>query len=352
MTLMKITVYGSSGYTAGELFRLLLLHPRAEITCAVSESHAGESLAHLHPHLGKISLKTVAPQEAKWTDCDCVFFATPHRIAMEKAGNLLQKGLLVIDLSADFRIKDLAVWSHWYGGEHSAAALVREAAYGLPEANRAAIKTARLIANPGCYATAVHLSLLPLLAHADYGKQLGEEQAGELIVDAKSGTSGAGRQAQSNLLFSEVDENLTCYAAEGHRHQPEMEEFLREKYGSRIRFRFVPHLVPMVRGIFTDAYLPLGHCDIKALRACYEDFYCAEPFVSVLPARQSPQPKAVRGSNSVQLSIFAPPNSRYIQVCAALDNLVKGAAGQAIQNMNIACGFAETMGLEHAGLAP
>ena len=350
MTKAKVAVYGASGYTAGELFRLLSSHPRAQLSFIASESQPGTPVAHLHPQLGNISNRTMSLRDVNWSDCDCVFFATPNRIAMRQAKELLKQGLLIIDLSADFRIRDLKIWSQWYGEGHDAPALVKDAAYGLPEANRTAIAAAKLIANPGCYATTIQLGLLPLLAHSAYKTRLTGAQ--ELIVDAKSGTSGAGRQAEANALLSEASENLSCYAAEGHRHQPEMEGFLKDRYDVDVRLRFVPHLVPMARGIFADIYLPLGYRDMAAVRACYEDFYQEEPFVHLVPAGQSPQTKSVRGSNYCQLGLFTAPGSHYIQVCSVVDNLVKGAAGQAIQNMNIALGFPETLGLLQVGLSP
>lgn len=346
-SVIKLAIYGATGYTAGELLRLLSHHPEVELTKVVSQSRPRTALAELHPQLisSKLAaIKTDAPSDTSWRECDCVFFATPALIAMKEAEGALNNKGLVVDLSPDFRIKDLAVWRHWYKAEHSSPALVSQAVYGLPEANRAAIKKARLIANPGCYATAIELALLPLLA--DYGDRLGEE----LVVDAKSGVSGAGRLSQAASLAAEED--FTCYAATGHRHQAEVEEFLSGLSGKEIRLRFVPHLAPMSRGIFADLYLPLGEQKEEDLRACYETFYENEPFVHFLPPGQAPHTKAVRGTNHCHLALFAPPKSRYVQVCSALDNLVKGAAGLAIQNMNLASGLRETAGLEHTGLSP
>jgi len=342
-----ITIYGASGYTAGELLRLLNCHPQVEVSKVVSQSHPQASLAELHPQLlgSKLAdLKTISPEDRTWQECDCVFFATPALIAMKEAELALQNKALVVDLSPDFRIKDLAVWRHWYKTEHSSPDLVSQAVYGLPEANRAAIKRARLIANPGCYATAIQLALLPLLA--DYGDRLGEE----LVVDAKSGVSGAGRLSEAASLAAEGD--FSCYAATGHRHQAEVEEFLSDLSHKRVRLRFVPHLVPMSRGIFVDTYIPLGDIGEDNLRSCYENYYDKEPFVHLLLANQSPHTKAVRGTNHCHLALFAPPRSRYVQVCGALDNLVKGAAGLAIQNMNLALGLKETIGLAQTGLSP
>ena len=347
---IKVSVYGASGYTAGELLRLLSCHPQVRLHRVLSESQPDTELGRLHPHLIGSELeafKTVSLADSLWRESDCVFFAAPSFIAMEQADRVLQQGGLVVDLSADFRIKDLAVWSHWYKAEHSAPALVKQAVYGLTEAQRDLIAKARLIANPGCYATAIELALLPLLK--SYSQRLSRE---ELIVDAKSGLSGAGRRIVSSTLFSEASEDLSCYAATGHRHQAEVEEFLLLLSGASLSLRFVPHLVPMSRGLFADVYLPLGDEDERTLRACYEDYYKEEPFVSMLPQGESPHTKSVRGTNQCHLALFAPPNSRYIQVCSALDNLMKGAAGQAIQNMNVALGLQETAGLVHSGLSP
>ena len=347
---IKVSVYGASGYTAGELLRLLSHHPQVRLHRVLSQSQPETELGRLHPHLmgsGLERMRTVSAADSVWQESDCVFFATPSLVAMKRADGVLRRGGLVVDLSADFRIKDLAVWNHWYEARHSAPALVERAVYGLPEAQRRAIAKARLIANPGCYATAIGLALLPLMeSHAE---RLDEK---EILVDAKSGLSGAGRKAASSLLFSEASEDLSCYAAMGHRHQAEVEEFLLLHSDARIRLRFVPHLVPMSRGLFADLYLPLGDEDERLLRARYEDYYANEPFVYFLPRGESPHTKSVRGTNQCHLALFAPPGSRYIQVCAALDNLMKGAAGQAIQNMNVALGLEETASLVHGGLSP
>ena len=351
---VKVVIYGASGYTSSELLRLLEQHPNVQVCAVVSHSQVGKCLGELHPHLGEelSAMKAISAEQVP--DCDCVFFATPACVAIKEAGRLLDKGVKVIDLSPDFRIKDAKLWQQWYAKEHGAPDLLAEAVYGLPEANRAAIKKARLIANPGCYATAVQLALLPSLLSAKYGGQLAGK---ELVVDAKSGVSGAGKNLATDLLLGEAGEDFTCYAAEGHRHQPEMEESLREKSGVDVKLRFVPHLLPLVRGIFVDVYLPLGSegdnsTAADELRSVYSKFYAAEPFVKVLAKGQAPHIKHTRGSNHCHLAVFAAPGSTYIQVCGVLDNLVKGASGQAIQNMNIIFGLDEKAGLQQAALTP
>ncbi len=351
---IKVAIYGASGYTSSELLRLLEQHPNVQVCAVVSHSQVGKCLGALHPHLGEELGAMEAISAEQVPDCDCVFFATPACVAIKEAGRLLDKGVKVIDLSPDFRIKDAKLWQQWYAKEHGATDLLAEAVYGLPEANRAAIKKARLIANPGCYATTVQLALLPSLLSAKHGGQLAGK---ELVVDAKSGVSGAGKNLATDLLLGEAGEDFTCYSAEGHRHQPEMEESLQEKSGVNVKLRFVPHLLPLVRGIFVDIYLPLGSGSdnnpaADELRSVYSKFYAAEPFVKVLAKGQAPHIKHTRGSNHCHLAVFAAPGSTYIQVCGVLDNLVKGASGQAIQNMNIIFGLDEKEGLQQAALTP
>lgn len=357
MNKIKVVVYGASGYTAGELLRLLWQHPQAEIAGVVSNSQVGELLSKMHPHLadelGRI--KTIGADALP--SCDCVFFATPPGIAMRKVADILGQGVKVIDLSPDFRIKDVELWQKWYGMQHSETELLKEAVYGLPEANRRELSSGdgvRLIANPGCYATAVQLSLLPLATNPAYKKIL---ESSELVVDAKSGVSGAGKQAVERLLLGEAGEDFTCYAVTGHRHQPEMEESLNDATGVRMRLKFVPHLLPISRGIFSNAYVPLDlsskdGVDVDALRSEYEKFYEGDPFVKILPPATAPRIKSVRGSNFCHIGIFASNASKYVVICAVIDNLVKGAAGQAIQNMNLTFSLDETTGLKNTGLAP
>ncbi len=350
MDKIRVVIYGASGYTAGELLRLLRQHPQVEIVGVVSNSQAGVALAKMHPHLDEElgALQTITADALP--PCDCVFFATPAGIAMKKATGLLQQGVKVVDLSPDFRIKDVNVWQKWYGMQHTTPELIKQAVYGLPEANRGRITSdTQLIANPGCYATAVQLSLLPLTINPEYKKLL---EANELVVDAKSGVSGAGKQAVERLLLGEAGEDFTCYAATGHRHQPEMEGALNDATGVSMNLRFVPHLLPITRGIFADVYVPLSGVEINSLRAEYESFYAKHPFVRILPPNTAPRVKSVRGSNFCHIGMFAAEGSKYIVVCAVIDNLVKGAAGQAVQNMNLIFSLPETTGLQQTGLAP
>lgn len=352
---VRVVVYGASGYTAGELLRLLWQHPQVEIVGVVSNSQAGVALSKMHPHLAAElgQLDTIGADALP--SCDCIFFATPPGVAMRKVADILAQGVKVIDLSPDFRIKNVELWQKWYGMQHSETNLLKEAVYGLPEANRLELSKGeglRLIANPGCYATAVQLSLLPLAANPAYKEVL---ERNELVVDAKSGVSGAGKQAVERLLLGEAGEDFTCYATSGHRHQPEMEESLNDATGVRMHLKFVPHLLPIARGIFSDVYVPLNIrniSDVDSLRAEYENFYKDHPFVNILPQAVAPRIKSVRGSNFCHIGIYATEGSKYVTVCAVIDNLVKGASGQAIQNMNLAFALGETTGLQQPGLAP
>ena len=353
---IKVVVYGSSGYTAAELLRLLAQHPQVKVVGVVSHSNKGATIGSLHPHLTAdfTDLKTVGTDAVP--ACDCVFFATPVGLALQDAPAFIEKGAKVIDLSPDFRIKDAKLWQKWYGATHTQADLLQEAAYGLPELNREAIKKAKLIANPGCYATAIQLALLPLVKKDIYKNIFAET---ELVMDAKSGVSGAGRKSAEHLLLGEAGEDFTVYAAEGHRHQPEIEESLREASGGTdIKIRFVPHLLPIVRGIFVDAYLPIRKAmqeqgvSTEQLWQEYEKYYSDHPFVRVLPLGKTPRTKNTRGSNFCQIALFAPADSSYLQVCTVLDNLVKGASGQAIQNFNLAFGLPEGAGLGQQPISP
>lgn len=355
---VRVVVYGASGYTSGELLRLFQTHPQVEVRAVVSSAHQGATLSSLHGHLGDElgEMKTISTDDIP--SCDCVFFATPSGVAMKTIARVLVKNTKVIDLSPDFRIKDVTLWQKWYGMVHTEREILAESVYGLPEVNRQEIRKARVIANPGCYATTVQLALLPLLHNPAYKDVFAKN---ELVVDAKSGISGAGRKATTHLLLAEAGEDFTCYAAEGHRHQPEIEESLREASGTRVKIRFVPHLLPVSRGIFADAYVPLrgdGSATVdrqgllSSLHKEYVKFYESQSFVRVLPLGETPRIKQTRGSNYCHVALFAAPDSQYVQVCSVLDNLVKGAAGQAIQNMNIVFGLDETMGLSYAGVSP
>ena len=343
--MMKVGIVGGTGYTGSELLRLLVRHPQVAVTAVTSREVAGTGVAEYYTALrGEIDLAFSTPEAAPLSDCDLVFFATPNGTAMNEAAALLDAGVRVIDLAADFRLKDLEVWQRWYGMEHAAPALVEEAVYGLPEINRAAIAGARLVANPGCYPTAVTLGLLPLL-------EAGAVDAAHLIADVKSGVSGAGRKAATALLMAECGESFKAYSVGGHRHQPEICANLRCATGAEIGLTFVPHLLPMVRGIEASLYATLLSRDLD-LQALFEARYRAERFVDVLPAGAVVETRSVRGTNLCRLAVLEPQGAGVVVVQSVIDNLVKGAAGQAVQNMNIMLGWEEATGLALSALAP
>lgn len=342
---IRIGVVGASGYTGVELLRLLLTHPHADIAVVTSRTEAGRAVSDIFPQLrGLMDNVFVKPDAATLAECDLVFFTTPNATAMHWVPALLEAGVKVIDLSADFRLRDAEEWAQWYGEAHACAELLGEAVYGLPEVNREQIRSARLIANPGCYPTASILALLPLL-------EGGLVDGNNLIIDAKSGVSGAGRKAVLATQFCEVGESFKAYSVAGHRHQPEISQALALMAGSGIQLTFVPHLVPMVRGIHATVYAELLAADTD-LQALYEQRYSNEPFVSILPAGSHPDTRSVRGANVCRLSVFRPGNGRRVVVLSVIDNLVKGAAGQAVQNMNLQFGWPETTGLQLVPLAP
>jgi N-acetyl-gamma-glutamyl-phosphate reductase len=342
--IIEVGVVGGTGYTGVELLRLLAQHPQVRLRAITSRAEAGMPVAQLFPSLrGRIALAFSDPTAADLGACDLVFFATPNGVAMQQAAALLDAGARVIDLAADFRIRDVREWERWYGMTHAAPALVEEAVYGLPEVNRAAIREARLVANPGCYPTAVQLGLLPLV-------EPGLVDLDHLIADAKSGVSGAGRKAEVHTLFSEAADNFKAYAVPGHRHLPEIRQGLARAAGRDVGLTFVPHLTPMIRGIHATLYAQLrGGADVQAL---YEERYAGEPFVDVLPAGSHPETRSVRASNVCRIALHRPRQGDTLVVLSVIDNLVKGAAGQAVQNMNVMFGFAETMGLAQLPVLP
>lgn len=341
---IKVGIVGGTGYTGVELLRLLAIHPGTEIACITSRGEAGQRVSDMFPSLrGYIDLPFTDPVQADLTACDVVFFATPNGIAMQQTRALLDAGVRVIDLAADFRIQDVAVWEKWYGMTHACPDLIAEAVYGLPELNRDRIGAARLVANPGCYPTAVQLGFLPLL-------KAGVVDASHLIADAKSGVSGAGRKAETHILFAEAGDNFKAYGVAGHRHLPEISQGLTGMCGQDIGLTFVPHLTPLIRGIHATLYARLTRdVDVQAL---FEEQYCNERFVDVLPSGSHPETRSVRGSNQCRVAVHRPGNSDTVVVLSVIDNLVKGAAGQAVQNMNIMFGFAETTALELVPLLP
>lgn len=342
--MIKVGIVGGTGYTGVELLRLLAQHPQAELRVITSRGDAGTAVADMFPSLrGRIALNFVDPKAADLEACDLVFFATPNGIAMGQARALLDAGVRVIDLAADFRIKDLAVWEKWYGMKHAAPELVTEAAYGLPEANREQIRSARLVANPGCYPTAVQLGFLPLV-------ESGFVDMDHLIADAKSGVSGAGRKAEVNSLFSETSDSFKAYGVPGHRHLPEIRQGLSTAAGKAVGLTFVPHLTPMIRGIHATLYARVTReADFQAL---YETRYKDEPFVDVLPFASHPDTRSVRAANICRIALHRPQGGDTLVVLSVIDNLVKGAAGQAVQNMNIMFGFDECAGLTQIPVLP
>ena len=342
--MIKIGIVGGTGYTGVELLRLLAGHPEAELRAITSRSEAGLAVSDMFPNLrGKIALKFSDPAQAALAECDVVFFATPNGIAMRQAQALLGAGVRVIDLAADFRIQDAALWEKWYGMQHACPELAAEAVYGLAEVNRDKIKAARLIANPGCYPTAVQLGFLPLI-------EAGVVDTDHLIADAKSGVSGAGRKAEAHTQFSEAADNFKAYGVPGHRHLPEIKQGLARAAGKPVGLTFVPHLTPMIRGIHATLYAKLtAETDLQAL---YERRYVSEAFVDVLPPDSHPETRWVRGANVCRLAVHRPQGGDTVVVLSVIDNLMKGAAGQAVQNMNIMFGLPEAMGLEQAALLP
>ncbi len=342
--MIKVGIVGGTGYTGVELLRLLAAHPQVSLQVITSRADAGTPVSQMFPSLrGFVDLAFTHPDEAHLEQCDVVFFATPNGIAMQQVRVLLEAGVKVIDLAADFRLQDIPTWEKWYGMSHACPDLVAEAVYGLPEINRDAIKQARLIANPGCYPTAVQLGWLPLL-------EAGVIDTSSLIADAKSGVSGAGRGSSVAHLFSECTDSFKAYGVAGHRHLPEIKQGLARMVGKEVGLTFVPHLTPMIRGIHATLYGKLTR-DVD-LQALFEERYADEPFVDVLPAGSHPETRSVRGSNRCRIAVHRPQGGDTVVVLSVIDNLVKGAAGQAVQNMNILFDLPETTALNHVPLQP
>lgn len=343
--MINVAVVGATGYTGVELLRILVQHPEVSIQMVTSRSEAGTSVSSIFPNLREhLLLKFCDPDPDLLAKCDLVFFATPHGTAMALVPELLARGVKVIDLSADFRIKDAKLWSHWYGIPHTCPELLEDAVYGLPEVNRKLIKTASLIANPGCYPTAVQLGFIPLLKNKVI-------DPGSLIADVKSGVSGAGRKASMGTLLCEASENMKAYGITGHRHQPEIVQVLNAYSETPVNLTFMPHLTPMIRGIQASLYASLLKDDID-MQSLFEDFYSGERFVDVMEAGLSPETRTVSGSNMCRIAVTQPEGSDKVVVLVAEDNLVKGAAGQAVQNMNIMYGFDEALGLNLISILP
>ncbi|MEX1670277.1 N-acetyl-gamma-glutamyl-phosphate reductase [Zhongshania guokunii] len=346
--MLKVGIVGGTGYTGVELLRLLATHAEAEVVMITSRAEDGVAVDELFPSLrGAMDLRFSTPDVAALASCDVVFFATPHNVAMNMVPELLAAGTRVIDLSADFRITDADLWSKWYHEKHVCPDVLATAVYGLPERNIAKIRDAKLIACPGCYPTAVQLGLIPLLER----KLIDPSR---LIVSAASGVSGAGRQAKIDNLFTELSESFKAYGVGGHRHLPEIEQELALAANGPVNLTFTPHLLPQVRGIHATMYTELldPTVSLDELQSLFEERYADAPFVDVMPLGSTPQTRTVRGSNMCRLALHRPQNRNTVVVLSAIDNLVKGASGQAIQNMNLMFGLPETMGLQGLALMP
>lgn len=343
--MIKVGVVGGTGYTGVELLRLLAGHPEVELRVITSRTEAGQAVADMFPNLrGHVDLRFSEPDPTALAACDLVFFATPNGTAMQSVPDLLNARVRVIDLAADFRLRDAAVWEQWYGMPHACTDILADAVYGLPEVNRERIRGARVVANPGCYPTAVQLGFLPLI-------EQGLVDTASLIADAKSGVSGAGRKASVGTLLCEASESFKAYAVPGHRHLPEIRQGLTDAAGHAVGLTFVPHLTPMIRGIHATLYARL-RADPGDLQTLFERRYANEPFVDVLPAGSHPETRSVRGANYCRIAVHRPQGGNTVVVLSVIDNLVKGAAGQAVQNMNLMFGLVESMGLEGIALLP
>jgi N-acetyl-gamma-glutamyl-phosphate reductase len=351
--MIKVGIVGGTGYTGVELLRLLAQHPQVDLRAITSRKEDGMPVAEMFPSLrGHVSIAFSEPAKAPLTDCDVVFFATPHGVAMAQAPELLAAGVRLIDLAADFRLKDTAEFERWYKMPHSCPDILAEAVYGLPEVNREAIRQARVLGMPGCYPTSVQLGLMPVLepstAHAD---PLIDPLS--IIADCKSGVSGAGRKAEVHTLLAEASDNFKAYGVSGHRHWPEIRQGLSAIARRPVNLVFTPHLVPMIRGIHSTLYARLTPTGLATdLQALYEARFASEQFVDVMPAGSTPDTRSVRASNMVRIAVHRPPGSDLLMVLVVEDNLVKGASGQAVQAMNLMFGLPEEMGLTQIPILP
>tara|TARA_Y100001934_G_scaffold192118_1_gene226489 strand:- start:2741 stop:3778 length:1038 start_codon:yes stop_codon:yes gene_type:complete len=344
---IKVGIVGGTGYTGVELLRILVHHPETELKVITSRSEEGVRVDDMYPNLrGYTDLAFTVPDADALGECDVVFFATPHGVAHALAEEVLNSGARVVDLSADFRLKDVPTWEKWYGQEHGAPGILPEAVYGLPEVYRSDISKARLVACPGCYPTSVELGLIPLIEQGLIEDQL-------LIADCKTGVSGAGRGAKVGSLFAETADSFMAYGTSGHRHLPEIRQELKAAAGGKdINITFTPHLAPMIRGILATLYAQVPEQKIEDLQKIYEERYANEPFVDVLPAGSQPATRSVKGSNVCRLALHYHEDTGQVIVLSAIDNLVKGSSGQAVQCMNIMFGLEENMGLQHVALMP
>lgn len=348
-TRIKVGIVGGTGYTGVELLRLLSQHPNVELRAITSRKEDGMPVAEMFPSLrGRVDLKFQTPDSAQLDQCDVVFFATPHGVAMSQAQALLDAGVRIIDLAADFRLQNLANFERWYKMPHSCPAILKESAYGLTELNREQVAKARVVGNPGCYPTTVLLGLAPLLQG---GNPLIDTD--HIIADCKSGVSGAGRKAEVGTLFSEAGDNFKAYGVLGHRHHPEIAEQLERLAGKPVGLTFTPHLVPMIRGMFSTLYVRiLPEALDTDFQALYEQHYAGESFIDVMPAGSLPDTRSVRASNHLRIAVHRPQSGDQLVVLVVQDNLVKGASGQAVQNMNLMFGLPESTGLTHVAVLP
>jgi len=345
---IKVGIVGGTGYTGVELLRLLAIHPDVELTAITSRGEAGMPVSDMFPSLrGYVDLAFTDPATSNLNACDVVFFATPHGVAMSQAQALLAANVKVIDLAADFRLQDTAVFEKWYKMPHSCPDILTHAVYGIPELNREQIKSAQVIGNPGCYPTTVLLGLAPLL------EQGLVDFSAPIIADSKSGVSGAGRKAEVATLFAESSDSMKAYGVAGHRHHPEIHAQLTQLAKTDLQFIFVPHLIPMIRGMLSTIYVKLApQAKDLDLQALYEGRYRHERFVDVMPAGSLPETRSVRGSNQIRIALHKQAEAGYLTLVVVQDNLVKGAAGQAVQNMNIMFGLPEATGLQVVPLLP
>ena len=352
--MIKVGIVGGTGYTGVELLRMLAQHPEVQLTAITSRKEAGMPVSEMFSSLrGKVDIAFSTPEDAKLNECDAVFFATPHGVAMSQAKELLASNVRILDLAADFRLKDTKVFEQWYGMPHQCPDILEEAVYGLAEINREAIKKARVVGLAGCYPTSVQLGFAPLISpKSNAGKKLVDTKY--LISDSKSGVSGAGRKAEVGTLLAEASDNFKAYGVKGHRHLPEIEQGLKAIAGHEdVKLTFVPHLVPMIRGIHSTLYAKIlpEALDVD-FQALYEDFYRGEYFVDVMPAGSHPETRSVRGSNQLRIAIHRPGGGDTLIILVVEDNLVKGASGQGIQCLNLMFGFPENMGLQQIALLP
>ncbi len=345
---IKVGIVGGTGYTGVELLRLLSQHPQVELHAITSRKEEGMKVAEMFPNLrGKVDLAFTTPENAVLTECDVVFFATPHGVAMAQAQELLAAGVKVIDLAADFRLQDTAAFEQWYKMPHSCPDILKNnSCYGLVEINREKIAQSQVIGNPGCYPTTVILGLAPVL-------EAGLVDVSHIVADCKSGVSGAGRKAEVGTLFSEASDSFKAYGVSGHRHHPEITEQLSKLAKEPVQLLFVPHLVPMIRGMLSTIYVKIKPEALSTdFQKLYEERYATEEFVDVMPAGSLPETRSVRASNQLRIALHRPGNGDTLVIVVVQDNLVKGASGQAVQNMNVLFGLPENTGLGHVAVLP